>query len=205
MKCPFCNKTIDITSDELDHLMCCPFCSRRFWSDLNIVDFLKKNAELFSIFGIFTAVAVILPTFSQYSKDILINSTMSNGFFVPPLANRLFLLNLLTYVFVLGCGMMILLIGTMIISELFTERRQELIYWSNKHMTVRTNDHVRFMFMFPFGLLFLSLIMYIAIISGDFFQYYMIINGIFFGIVLFLIYRGSPSLFKKDVMLKKGD
>jgi len=199
MKCPSCDKVINVTSDELEHLIYCPFCSMRFSIDFDIIDFLDKNAALFSIFGIFTAIAVILPTFSQYSKEILINSTRSlTVFYTPPLNTQLEFLNILTKLFVLGCGMMILLIGTIIFTNLSGGNRyMELILWGSKDWGIRNGDPIRLMFMFPFFLLSLSLIFYIAIISGDFFQYYFITFAIFFAIIFFLIYRGSPSLFKK--------
>ncbi|MFA5236294.1 MAG: hypothetical protein WC362_00355 [Methanoregula sp.] len=201
MKCPNpqCNKDLNYTAKEADQLILCPYCSTRLSNSFNIVDFIDDNVNLFNIFGIFTAIAVILPTFSQYSSDI-VNKTANPVFYLPPNTIRLSMLDFFTSLFVIGCGITILLIFTMIIANLFGgDRDRELIYWQSpkKRWKITRDDIARFMFAIPFTLLSLALIMYIALVSGDYFQYYMILQVIVIAIIMFLIYRGSPHLFMR--------
>lgn len=182
----------------MEKLNLCPYCSTKFSKDFNIVDFLEKNVNLFNIFGIFTAIAVILPTFSTYSNEV-VNKTANNIFYLPPVTTRLIMLDFFTSLFVIGCGITILFLFTMIMTNLFGGNRyRELIYWESpkKRWKITRDDFARYMFATPFTLLSLSLIMYIALVSGDYFQYYMILQAIVVAIIMLLIYRGSPILFK---------
>lgn len=200
MKCPNpnCNKDITSSAKEVDALILCPYCSMKLYSGFYIIDFIDENINLFNIFGIFTAIAVILPSFSPYSKEI-VNKTANNIFYLPPTTVRLAMLDFFTSLFVIGCGITIFFIFVMIMANLFGgDRYREIIFWQSpkKRWTITKDDIVRYMFAIPFTLLSLSLIIYIALISGDYFQYYLILQAVVFAIILILIYRGSPHLFK---------
>jgi len=200
MKCPNpnCDNDLNFTSKEIDRLVLCPHCSTKFSKDFNIVDFVETNVNLFTIFGIFTTIAVILPSFSTYSVEV-VNKTSNHVFYMPPVAIRLAMLDFFTYLFVIGCGITILFIFTMIIVKLFSGNRyREVIFWQypKKKWKVTSDDIARYFFAVPFTLLSIALIMYIAVISGDYFQYYMILQTIVIAIIMILIYRGSPLLFK---------
>jgi hypothetical protein len=171
MKCPnpLCNKDINYSAEEVDKLVSCPYCSIRLSTDFNIVDAIEDNINLFNIFGIFTAVAVILPSFSIYSNEI-VNKTANNVFFLPPVTARLAMLDFFTSLFVIGCGITILFIFIVIMVNLFGgDRYRELIYWQSpkKRWKITKDDIARYMFAIPFTLLSLSLIMYIAVNGGS--------------------------------------
>ena len=127
MKCPFpeCQKDIEITDEELDHLMYCPHCSKRLVRHYDFFEFLDKNINLFTIFGIFVAIAVVLPSFSQYSINTLNESsnTSQSFYYAPPVSVQIQTLSVLTSLFILGCGIMILLLGCLILMQLFGEKR----------------------------------------------------------------------------------
>lgn len=198
MKCPYCDKNIVSSPKEVDTLLLCPHCSMRLYSGFHIVDFINDYINLFNIFGIFTAIAVILPSFSPYSKEV-VNKTTNTLFYLPPATVRLTMLDFFTSLFIIGCGITILFIFTMIMANLFGgERYREIIFWQshNKRWKITKDDLVRYMFAIPFTLLSLSLIMYIALISGDYFQYYIFLQAIAVALILILIHRGSPHLFE---------
>jgi hypothetical protein len=200
MKCPNpnCGKDLNYTAKEVDKFALCPHCYMKFSKNFNIGDFIDNNVNLFTIFGIFTTIAVILPSFSAYASES-VNKAANPIFFVPPVAQRLAMLDFFTSLFVIGCGITILFIFSMIMAKLFGgERYRELIFWQSpkKRFKITNDDIARYLFTIPFTLLSVSLIMYIAIISGDYFQYYIILQGIGIAIIMILIYRGSPLLFK---------
>ena len=203
MKCPNpdCNKTIENNSNKTDQLMYCPHCSTRLSTTFDIIEFLDNNVNLFMIYGVFAAIAVILPTFSQFSNIFLNNSTQSTSiFYAPPYEMQIQFLNFLVKMFVLGCGMMIMLISTFIEVNLFDNsiRNRELILSEPRNWTIRTNDFARYIFLIPFALTSLTLVLYIVMMSGSYFLFYMVTFLIFFMVIFYFIHRDSPMLFKKS-------
>lgn len=193
MKCPnpLCNKKIDCSFDELDKLVSCPHCSTRLVSHFNIFDFFNINVNLFTIFGIFIAIVIILPTFSQVG---IANLNATHVFYQPPYEQKLQMLFILENFFVVACTFMILLMATFILMNLFNGlRKGEVILYDCRCFTIRKDDIVRSLFIFPFVVLFFSLIFYIAILSGDFFQYYLFAYAIFEGLILLTFYLASKS------------
>ena len=201
MKCPNpnCNKEILCSGEDFDKMSLCEQCGTRFSKDFDIIEFFNDNVSLFNIYGVFTAIAVILPTFSLYSRDVVTKSVNTTIFLNFPLETKLSTLDFFTNLFVLGCGMMILFLSIIILKNLSgSDRYREVICYDCRFFNLRFADIGRIFFALPFIVVSASSIFYFAIVSGDFFTYYILVQGLSILIIMYLIYRGSPHLFKTN-------
>ena len=207
MRCPnpACKKQITCSIHDIEKHEKCDLCGTRFAPPFDMVAFLEHDVKLFTIFGIFVAIVTILPQNPQISSAFFDNATSlstSQIFYQPPIESQLLILTVLQRMFTIACGMMILFIGTAILSDLFGgSRYKEIVLLENRFFIFRKEDPIRVIFAFPFLIIIVTLAMSIIILSGDFWWAYAITFAAFEGIIILLTYLA----FKKETPTQQSN
>lgn len=191
MKCPnpSCKQEIlCLPNEDFAKLTHCPRCNTKLEHNFRLEDFLSKNVNLFTIFGIFVAMVIILPTFSQISINTAANFTQP--FPGTSIIVKEQFLPFLNDLFIISCTFLALMAGFLIVFVLFSGSRQrELIFWEWGTWNIRTNDFQRIVFAFPFFILMSSVFQSLIITTGLFFSGVFLVFLIVLGVVFYLRHR----------------